>query len=70
MEIDVFNLLIDINGMSTQVGLFYAYRLGDHVDCIFIFTRTHKHTHKYICIYIFAALIHYIYIYMYIYIYV
>ena len=30
--------MIDINGMPTCLGLFYAYRSENHVHCMFIFT--------------------------------
>ena len=30
--------MIDFNGMSNRLGLFYALRLGNHVHCTFMFT--------------------------------
>ena len=33
---DVFYLLIDVNGMSTNLRLFFADRLGNHVHCTFV----------------------------------
>ena len=30
--------MIDFNGMSTHLGLFYAHKFGNYVYCTFIFT--------------------------------
>ena len=32
--------LIDFNGMLTNLGLFYTYRLGNHIHCSYIFCET------------------------------
>ena len=33
-----YGWLIDFNGISTHLGLFYASRLGNHIHCMFIIT--------------------------------
>ena len=37
MENKINYWLISFNGMSAHVGLFYAYRLGNRIHCMFIF---------------------------------
>ena len=34
---EMIDWLIDLNGMSTYIALFYAYRFGNRVHCMLIF---------------------------------